>query len=180
MIFFPEEYNVHLCKPTRTVWVVQPSEQQMDQPRLVQPTLDFCMGHFLCPPNAFLSCEMTVLTMLPFIFPFLMSSQTSWIALLFPQGDLVSGFHTSHNKNQTKIRPTWNYSGIWRQRDMMQWCFNNWIPSTVHSIMVYRNPITTNCCSKHEHLARNDSTSFTLSNISFCLYKYSSSCASTL
>lgn len=60
MIFFPEEHNVHLCKPTRTVWVVQPTEQQVDQPRLVQPTLDFCMRHFLCPTNAFLSCEMTL------------------------------------------------------------------------------------------------------------------------
>lgn len=39
----------------RSDWVVQPSEQQMDQTELVEPRLDFCMGHsfFLFPPMNF-------------------------------------------------------------------------------------------------------------------------------
>lgn len=39
--------------------------------------------------------------------------------------------------------------------------FNNGFSSTVHSIMVSRKPITTNCSSKHEQLDRNDSIALT-------------------
>lgn len=69
--------------------VVQPSEHQMYQPELVESRLDFCMEQYF-PSNIFLSSEMTDMTMQPFFSPSLMSSQTSWIALLFPSGDSVS------------------------------------------------------------------------------------------
>lgn len=93
---------------------------------------------------------------------FLMSSQTS-------TGDSVSSFHTSYNKTnpkerKEKLRPTWKNPSSSQTKDMMQGCFKNSFFSTVHSIMVHRNPITTNCSSQHEHLARNDFMSFLLSN----------------
>ncbi|KAK5607950.1 hypothetical protein CRENBAI_007887 [Crenichthys baileyi] len=35
---------------TDQIWVVRGSEQNMDQYGLVQQRLDFCAGHFICPP----------------------------------------------------------------------------------------------------------------------------------
>lgn len=49
----PRGIQCSLVSPDQS-WVVWPSEQQMDQTGLVQPRLDFCMGHFLFfPPTHF-------------------------------------------------------------------------------------------------------------------------------
>lgn len=122
---------------------------------------------FFLPPTHFLCCEMTMLPFFPHHFFFLMSSHKHpELPYCFQRGDSVSSFETSYNKQKTN----YGLSGITVEyedkRDMMQCSFYNWFRSTVHSIMVYRKPITTNCSSKHEHLARNDSMSFTLYHVS--------------
>lgn len=160
----------------RSVWVVHPSEQQMDQAGLVQPRLDFCMGRSLFPSKAFLSCEMTELTMLPF-FSILMSSQNVLNCRTVSTRTFSQQFsYITQQKQTTKKKPHTNnpHCGLYGitveyedKGEMTQCCFYNWFCSTVHSIMVYRNQISANCSSKHEHLACNDSMSVTLSIFSY-------------
>lgn len=166
--FFPEEYNVHLCQPAdQSGWSSQASNKWISMDRF-SPDWTFVWDtFFFSPSNAFslLWNDNAAIFSPPFFF--LMSSHKHpELPYCFQRGDSVSSFETSYNKQKTN----YGLSGITVEyedkRDMMQCSFYNWFRSTVHSIMVYRKPITTNCSSKHEHLARNDSVSFTLYHVS--------------
>lgn len=161
--FFPEEYNVRLCSPPdQSGWSSQVSSKWTSLDWL-SPDWTFVWDAFFFPSNAFLSCETPDLTMLPF---FIFNELTNILNCLTVSTRRFSQqFSYIIQQKQTKRR----HSGLHGisveyedKRDMMQCCFYNWFCSTVHSIMVYRNPITANCSSKHEHLARNDSASFAL------------------
>lgn len=126
MIVFPEEYNVHLWRQISLGWSGQVSGKwtRLDwfSPdwTFVGDTFFFSLQRISLlwndrPDNAA-------------IFSFLMSSQASWIAFLFPRGDSVSSFHTSYDKNKRqKKRQVSGLHGITVEyedkRDMMQCCF---------------------------------------------------------
>lgn len=121
-LYFSQRNTMFTCA-ARSDWVVQPSEQQIDQTQLAVPRLDFYTGHFF-PSNAFLSCEMTML-------PFLIFNELTNImnCLAVSTRRFSQQFLYIIQQQQTKkknAQACMSYCGIQRQkRNMMQCCFYN-------------------------------------------------------
>lgn len=185
MIRFPEEYNVHLCVAHQislggpAKWAANgPAWTGSAQTGLLYRTL-FFFPLQLIPPwwhgrpdNA---------TIFP---PFFNELTNTLNCLSVSTRRFGQQFSYITQQKQTNKKTLSSLHGITVEyedkRNMMQWCFYNWFSSTVHSIMVHRNPITTNCSSKHERLVCNDSMSLTLSIFFLHLCNYSSSSALTM
>lgn len=137
---FPRGIQCSLVKPTGSFWVVRPSEQQMYQPGLVQPRLDFCMGHFLFHSDSFLCGEKWQIwqchPFFPPIFNELTKRPESTYCFRKEIQSAIFIHHTTKTNNNNKKKNPSCLHGInieyEDKGDMMQCCFYNWFSSTVH------------------------------------------------
>lgn len=161
--FSPEEYNVHLCSQPE-ISLGGPAKLAANGPVCTgSAQIGLLYGTFFIPPTDF--CPVKWQTWQCRYF-FIFNELTNILNCLTVSTREIQSAIFIHHTTKTNTKEHSGLHGITVEyedkRDMMQCCFYNWFCSTVHSIMVYRNPITANCFSKHEHLAGNDSTSFTL------------------
>lgn len=166
MIFFPQRETMFTCV-AHQLSLGGPAKWTANGPAwtgsaksglFVWDALFFPSSSSPPPPS-----ETTDLTMAPF---FIFNELTNLRRCFNKEIQSAIFIHHTTQTNKKETNPQSGLRGITMEyedkRDMTQCCFYNWFASPVRPITVHRNPITANCSSKHEHLARNDSTSFTL------------------